>query len=178
MFVSKIVNNYVSAIFYAAGDELDSILEQLNQLNASISSIKGQYNQAIFNESTGQNILINIAHKLKLNDIVVNLFTKLVKKRRLNILSDICDYIPIMKLKKSGVVQADVPSVKPLAKEDEGYIKNYLKSSYGKEFQIKNLIDESILGGVVISFDSFLLDASVLTKLAKARDYLSKNKEL
>jgi F-type H+-transporting ATPase subunit delta len=177
MFVSKIVDNYTSAIFHSAGSELNSVLEQLNQLNKAISSLKGQYNQAIFNETAGQNVLINMAHKFNLNDIVVNLFTKLVKKKRLNILPIICDYIPIVKLKKSGIIQAEVTSAKPLDKKDEERIRDYLKSNCGGEFQIKNLIDESILGGVVINFDSFLLDASVLTKLAKAKDYLSKNKE-
>ena len=141
-------------------------------------SLKTQYNQAIFNESSGQNVLIDIVRRFKLSDIVINLFTKLTRRRRLNILPIICEYIPIIKLKKLGIVQAQVRSVKPIAKDDEEHIKSYLKSICNKEFEIKNLIDESILGGVMVNFDSFLLDASVLTKLTKVKNYLSKNKEL
>ena len=83
-----------------------------------------------------------------------------------------------MILKKAGVYKAEVKSVAPLSASEEKQIKDYLKNNCGKDAEITNLIDESLLGGFVINFDSFLLDASVVSKLAKARDYLSKNREL
>ena len=178
MFISKIVSNYASAIFDAAGDNFDKIIQQLNKLNELSELLKAEYNQTVFKEGKGQKILISIVKKLEFDDIIVNLFTKLINKNRIKILSKICDYLPVMMLKRSGISQAEVRSVAPLSKVDEDSIKSYLKNNCGKEVEIKNLIDESLLGGVVVSFDSFLLDASMLTKLAKAKDYLSKNKEL
>ena len=74
MFVGKIVNNYTAAILDAAGDKLHEICSQLEQLNSIVSSLKVNYNQAIFSEGAGQKILIEALKKLDFEDLVINLF--------------------------------------------------------------------------------------------------------
>ncbi len=183
MNISKSLHSYTEAMLSisksSAGQDaqknLQQIHDQLSSISAIIDQLNHQYNQRLFNEKIGQDMLISSFGKLKLSKPVMNLMIKLTKKKQLNLIPSICKYLPSLELKEKGIVPAVVFSAKALKKTEEQDIINYVQENCNKQIQVTNIVDESLLGGVKLSFDSFLIDASLLAKLDKAKVSLSKS---
>jgi ATP synthase F1 delta subunit len=176
MFATKLVHNYSEAILEASYENTSQITAELKELNKLIDKLKNLYSQRLFNDKLGYSAIIDTAQKFNFNQIVINLLSKLIKKHHLDILPFICDYLPELINKKAGILLAEVKSVDAISADDGKNIRAYLKDNLDKTFEIKNTLDKSLLGGITVSFDSFLLDASLINKLNKAKKYLSKYK--
>ena len=96
---------------------------------------------------------------------------QLSKNNRLDILPSICQYLPILILDKAGVCQVEVKSVNPIDTQEASDIKNYVKNHINKDILIKNTIQDSLLGGLIVSFDTFLLDNCVITRLNNVKKW-------
>lgn len=69
-----------------------------------------------------------------------------------------------------GVVEAEARTVFPLSKELKAELANRVKELTGaKKVILHEEIDESLLGGVIVSAPDMELDLSLRTKLAKLR---------
>jgi F-type H+-transporting ATPase subunit delta len=173
MQVSKMVRNYSEAIMHASGKHVIENIRELDNLNRLIMELQKQYNKHLFNDAVGQRKIVSIFCSMGFSELAINLLKKLIKKHSLSMLQDICQYLPALVDQKLGVYLAEVKSVTPLKQKEKEDIQTYLQTHLNKNFNIKNIIDESILGGVKVIFDSFLLDASIACKLQKAHKHLS-----
>jgi F-type H+-transporting ATPase subunit delta len=178
MLITKLVYNYSMAILTVAGDNVSQTAASLHALSGLIDQLRTRYNERFFNDKLGQDALVNIIKKLNLDKLVINIVTTLISKQRLGLLPQICDYLPQLVKKQNGEWEAEVKTARPLEKDEAAEIMAYLQKTFSKTFEIKNVLDESLLGGVVVSFDSFLLDASTINKLNRAQNYLSEYKTI
>jgi len=75
-----------------------------------------------------------------------------------------------------GVVRVSVKSAIALDEKSLGDVKRYLKGLVKQEeLQIENIIDSSVIGGMVIQFDDKLLDLSIAKELKEIRKQLIYN---
>ena len=80
---------------------------------------------------------------------ILNLFFVLLNKNRQKEIYDILkDFIELYNEYK-GILIAEVSSVLELNSQQISNIKNNLSKKFGKEIQIKSLIDKSLIGGIV-----------------------------
>ncbi|MBP1838571.1 ATP synthase F1 subunit delta [Formosa algae] len=107
--------------------------------------------------------------------LTVNLFDTLIENKRLSVLEDVA--IKYMQLfeQASGKEIAIVTTVVPLTSDLETKVLAKLKSLTGKAVDIKNVIDESIIGGFVLRVGDMQYDASVANKLNKIKQEFSLN---
>lgn len=79
------------------------------------------------------------------------------------------------KLEKAqkGIKIAEVTSAQPLNKNTEKEIIAQLNQMIGGKVELKQKIDEKILGGVVIKLDDTLIDASVKRSLEELKNNLA-----
>lgn len=170
-FAPKLVGNYAKALFKAAGNNPE-ISDQLKSLNELISKLHEEYNERLFIYDDSCKAILDIIKKQKFDPIVFNLATKLLDKRRLDILPKLILYFEELRRDASGVKVARVSSARKLSNNEVKDISQYLDKQFDKKFEIENVIDSALVGGVRIIFDSFLLDNSVKGKLRKTRDYI------
>lgn len=73
-------------------------------------------------------------------------------------------------LAKRSVVMADVITARPLAEESRAAIVDYIRGLTGaKSPQLREKVDEDLLGGVVIKVAGTELDSSLKTKLQRLK---------
>ncbi|QDO93124.1 ATP synthase F1 subunit delta [Formosa sediminum] len=105
----------------------------------------------------------------------VNLFDVLIENKRISILEDVANTYTILFEQLSGTDIATVTTVVPLTSDLEAKVLVKLKELTGKTVEIKNVIDENIIGGFVLRVGDLQYDASVANKLNKIKQEFSLN---
>ncbi|AVP87104.1 Putative F0F1 ATP synthase subunit delta [Candidatus Phycorickettsia trachydisci] len=170
-FAPKLVVNYAIALFKVAGSNPE-ISDQLKTLNELVSKLHENYNERLFIYDDSCKAILDNVKKQKFDPIIVNLVTKLLDKRRLDILPKLILYFEELRRHSLGIEIAQVHSARKLSDKETKDISLYLDKRFDKKFEIEQVIDSALVGGVKIIFDSFLLDNSVEGKLRKTKDYI------
>lgn len=96
-----------------------------------------------------------------------NFLLQLVEKHREASLPAILrEYVELAKEKKSNLIMADVTTALPLTASQEQALADKLAAMTGKAIKIRQHVDSSILGGVVVRVGDKLLDGSVSHQLS------------
>ena len=66
-----------------------------------------------------------------------------------------------------GIVEVEAISATALTEEQQARIKKNLEKKLSKTVTVSNTVDESILGGLILRYDSIQLDGSVKTRLER-----------
>ncbi|MGH8105628.1 MAG: F0F1 ATP synthase subunit delta, partial [Arenimonas sp.] len=93
--------------------------------------------------------------------------TVLADNRRLTLLPEIAALFDELKADAERVVKASVTSAKTLDAAELTQLRNALKKRFDREVEITALVDESLIGGVVINTGDVVIDGSIKTKLAR-----------
>jgi ATP synthase F1 delta subunit len=177
VFFNSLIFNYANAVILTTDpDKIGKVIDDLKQLDKLFIELKNNYSQHLFNSSQGQNIIVNLGKDLKITPIAKNLFIILVKNGRLEFLPLICKFLPQLVGQRAGVYSAEVRSVRKLQSEELDDLLQKLVKIFDKKFEVENIIDPEMLGGISVRFDSFLLDNSIVNKLKKVKKYLSEYK--
>lgn len=105
----------------------------------------------------------------KSNTITNGLFDTLISNKRLSILADIAVKYNQLFDELKGTEVAQVTTAVPLTKELEAKVQSKVKELIGKEAAIKNIVDESILGGFILRIGDIQYNASVANKLNRLK---------
>ena len=169
-----IANRYATALIETAetAKALDSVekdmsqlaamLEQSDDLNALISS-------PLFNRDQQQNALSALGQKSGFNQLSINFLGVLAQNRRLYTLGAILKAFRNELSKRRGEVRAQVASAFPLTLEQERMLQDSLKKSLGFNVQLDLSVDRSLLGGMVVTVGSRMIDDSVKGKLERLK---------
>jgi F-type H+-transporting ATPase subunit delta len=99
------------------------------------------------------------------NLISRNLLDLLAENRDLNLLRKIISCWENLYLDYKNELQLEVVSVEKLKEADLDHIKKFFANKFDKKVLLKNILDASILGGVIVKSGSFVLDNSILNKI-------------
>ena len=106
----------------------------------------------------------------------LNFVKVLIDKDRMNILLDILDNYEKLSNKYQNIIERKVTSALLLDDDDiEGIKEKYKDYFKGFKIKIKNVVDESIIGGLKLEFEDTVVDATLKTKLNSLRDYMLSN---
>lgn len=108
------------------------------------------------------------------SEVTNALFKLLVTNKRLSLLPNVADQFIILYDKTKGIEIATVTTAIAMTTELEGIVMKKIKEAFKKEISIKNVIDESIIGGFIIQVGDKQFDASVSGKLNNIRKQFSK----
>lgn len=106
-------------------------------------------------------------------DAFHNLLGLLFDNRRLPLLPEIAGLFDELRFEAERVVRAKVTSAATLADAELETIKAALRKRFGREVEIETAIDESLIGGALISASDIVIDGSVKGKLARLQTALS-----
>ncbi|MGO0155166.1 ATP synthase F1 subunit delta [Leuconostoc mesenteroides] len=174
--IKDIANQYAKAIFELAGEQ-DNVDEVLTDLR-TIKTVLNQNQNFITVVSSADVTIASRDDLLKTltsnsTESVKNLVKLLQVNNRLNILSIVVDEFVSQYNEVNGIV--DVQATTAIALDDgrlDKLASVFASKTGAKQVNIENVVDESILGGVILQSQSTLIDGSLQTKIAKMKAQL------
>ena len=97
----------------------------------------------------------------------------LVENRRVDLLADIAAQFEQYKRESERVLQVTLRSAHELAATQAEAIKAALKIRFGREIDMRQRIDPSVIGGAVIDAGDVVIDGSVRGRLARLENALA-----
>jgi len=172
VFVDKLICNYATALFKVSSSNPD-ISRQLGSLKVIIFKIQEKYNESVLMHSYSYKAILSCIEAQNFSPVIINLITKILRKKRIKILPKVFEYFEELKLSAKDTIIAQISSALPLNQNEQNELSSYLSLRFNKKFEIQNNCNRSLIGGVKVEFDGFLLDSSVKHKLQELKKYIN-----
>lgn len=121
-----------------------------------------------------KNQILKAVFGKKVNDLTISFFKLIGRKGRENVFHQITKEFRREYLEFKGIEKVSVTTTFPLDEKLRKEIKSIAKAISKKEPQLSEVVDDKILGGVILNIGSRRIDASVKTKLNKLEKELKK----
>ncbi len=102
---------------------------------------------------------------------VIDFISLLIKKNRISLLERIAEEVERAYRKEKGITGLLIKSAVELLPEERKKLVKVLEKKFGK-IQIREVIDPTILGGLVICFSDQVVDASISAKLKHLKELM------
>ena len=155
--------------------ELSSEAKSLNEIEkhsfAILNLIKTSkdFNNFIKDPTENQENLILVINKIsdafKVNDLLKNFMTFLIKKRRFFYLENILRSFIEICSEKRGEIKAEIQSAKELSSEEIKKITEDLAQNFSSKMKLTYKYDQSLIGGLIVKIGSTMIDTSIKNKL-------------
>ena len=180
MLNKSVARRYAEAFFLIA-KEAGKIDEYQQELESIIAAIDQMDELKIYLN----HLLIPILQKKETVDkvfagqlsVVTLSFLKLIlDKRREGYLKSIIEEFTEMADESRNITKADLYSAQEVPDEEVKTLAEMLSASTGKTVQLKQTVDESLLGGIKLRVGDRIIDASAAKKLELLREQLRNTK--
>lgn len=168
---------YAQALFDAAL-ELDSLKPVYADFGDVVQSF--QQEQAFFElyrtpkiDKEEKKQIVASVFKDKIQPELLNFLKVLIDKRRTYHLVEIYHAFDVLYREHYKIQKAIVKTVQPLSDEQAEALKLKLRQVTGDDVEISNIIDPSIVGGMLIQIGDQILDGSLKRKLEGLKESLS-----
>ncbi len=162
----KIVKNYAHSLFVQAKKESkeNKVFENIRVFGdvlRDFSALKTMLCSPIIDKSDKDRFIDILTNKLKSESLLKRVLYILIKNARMHLFSEIVDEYEALLRESKGIKFVEISSASKLGKKEMEFIHNLLESSLDKKIELEHSVDESLLGGVIVKYDSNLLDCSV-----------------
>ena len=165
-----IASRYATAVFDLAKDgqaikALESDVAALDAAMTESADLRTLLTSPLYSREEQSAAITSIAAKMKLSDMTGNVLALLASKRRLFVMPQLLAVLQDMLSEERGEVTAEVTTAKALTKAQADKLAKTLKAQVGKSVTIKETVDESIIGGLIVKVGSKMIDTSIASKL-------------
>lgn len=177
MLLKAISNRYASAIYKMAkdGSNVEKQLGELRQVGEALTEstqLTGVLQSPTVADQIKKKILKEIFDK-KVSPVTLHFLYVLVDKKREEYFHSIVESYEEFMREESGVVQCHVRSAKPLLKKTQTALIKNLETHLDKKVELELEVDSSMLGGMIITMQDRVIDASLDTQLAQIQGRLA-----
>ena len=169
MSAYKIAKRYAVALLDIC-DSNESAETILSQLNA-ISEVVGDKQVELFlanpevSKDKKLDLVLELGKQVNANDLLVKFFRVLSEASRLELLSILNGPFEEILFERNNTVKATVTSVVEMSDSDLASVKSKIETVVGKKVLLEQVVDTSILGGLVVRVGNNILDLSLKNKL-------------
>lgn len=168
------------ASLYSAALEESISKEVYDSLKVAESVIEDNYEYVRIvssaNLSSDERVgLIEEAFSGKIHIFVLNFMKMLAKKRIFEIFIPCVLEYEKQYLKDNNISRAVITTAFELSEERKANVVEKIKETTGKTVMADFVVDESIVGGIIIETENSAIDASLAGKLQSIKRYISKN---
>lgn len=165
-----IAARYATAVFDLAkeGKDIKALETDVAALQAAIADsadFTTLLTSPLYNRDEQGAAVTAIAKKMGLSVTVSNVLSLLVAKRRLFVLPHMLAVLQDRLADERGEMTAEVTTAKSLTKAQSDKLAKTLSGQVGKTVTIKQTVDESIIGGLIVKMGSRMIDTSIAAKL-------------
>ena len=168
--VSGMPGRYATALFELAQearviDKTGSDLDRFQALLDGSEDLKRLVRSPVFGAAEQIGALDAIMTKARISGLAANFIKLAATNRRLFAISDMISAYRALVAQDRGEITAEVTSAEKLAAAQITKLKSALKTSVGRDVQLAQKTDPSILGGLIVKVGSRMVDNSLRTKL-------------
>jgi len=176
---STVAERYAKAVFELAADKklLEKVMSDLIELTKLIDGsevLQAAINNPVLSKYSLQKAFVDILKKMKTQAVTEQFIQVLIENGRASLLSSVVSEYENLLKESKGELTAYITTAAPLTKKRIGEIEKAISKTMGKTINVVSVVDESILGGMVVKIGSKMLDASVLGGLQKL-ELITKN---
>ncbi|NND94889.1 MAG: ATP synthase F1 subunit delta [Flavobacteriales bacterium] len=177
---TRVASRYAKSLIELAQDEgkLEMVHDDMALIRKTVDENRELgllLDSPIIKSDKKQTILHEIFSE-KIGEMSHKFIDILVSKNREHLIDDVAEEVEQQYLLIKGVVQAKVISAIPLTGNEREEVLRVVRELDGrKSVQLTELIDDSIIGGFVITVGDKQIDQSVSGRLEKYRQQFSKN---
>jgi F-type H+-transporting ATPase subunit delta len=178
---SIVVRRYAKALFGVGKEEnaLDAYngnLSTLSELAAGQPEIMDALTNPQYPLDTRENVAVQLGKAIGAPQVMVNFLRLLVQKRRAAIIPDIAIVFQNMVDADRNISRGSVVTAVPLTEPLQKKVQATLEKITGKKVILSNLVDPSIIGGVVAKVGDLVLDGSIKSQLAGLKDTIKRER--
>lgn len=175
-----VARRYATAVFRLASDNnaVGRVGKDLRTIATAIfedETTKGFYLSPVIDRKEKERVLVE-AFKGKADDVALHTVLLLVRKRRETLLREIVAQYETLEMQERGAEPLLVTSARPLSADELRALVSRPETMYGKKFDVRQRVDESLIGGVRIMMGDRRIDGSVEGRLEElTRTLFAKN---
>ncbi len=175
----KIANSYAKAwVDVAFSLKLeDKIFQEVLALEKSLNNdaiIWQKFMTPTDNDNIKIDILRSMSDKLKLSNITKNTLMLMVENQKLSYISLVLKTWQELYYQKKSIELINVETVVELSQSQDKKLHKILKDKLQKEIKINYIINKDLLGGLRISYGSFIIDDTLKNKLENIKKTMLK----
>lgn len=171
-----VCERYGLALFEASEENscLEEMLEQTSELCALLGAVP-EYQKLLSSpiiESSAKQTLLQEAFSKVLHPFLYNFLQLLAENGRFSQFEGIMEEFRRLYDDKKGILRVTAITAVELTQELSDRLSDKLSKSMGKTVVLKNAVDPSILGGVLLRYDNTELDASISAQLSGMKEHI------
>ncbi len=175
MTISPVADRYARAYFQLARekDMIDRLQEELLEFRNLLRQ-EPDLQRILFHPRVKESDKKSVLKKVlpDFHPLTLNLFFILVDKNRFTILNDLVECFGLLKKEHNNQEVVLVHAARPLPQRVQKALEEKLQKSFGKEIELRVIIDEKIIGGLVLQVGDELIDGSIRRSLEKLKERL------
>jgi F-type H+-transporting ATPase subunit delta len=168
--MASMAGRYAAALFELAKDH-----RQLAEVERDLASFQRMFDDSrdlrrlvlspVISAEEQAKALAAILAKAGISSLTANFLKLVARNRRLFAVADMIKSFRALLARERGEVTADVASAHALSAEQMQQLSDTLRTTIGKNVQIKTRVDPGLLGGLIVKVGSKMIDNSLRTKL-------------
>lgn len=168
--VTGVSGRYATALFEIAreGERLEQTGSELKAIDDALTEsadLRSLVSSPLYSRDQQAGAIGALLDRMNIAGAVRNAVLLMAQKGRLYMLAPVIRDFFALQRAADGVVEAEVRSARALTDAQRDTLKDHLKSAAGGEIILKETVDESLLGGVVVRLGSKMIDASLRNRL-------------
>lgn len=164
-----ISNSYAKALYRSATDESwrDQIMNDVHQLSDMLShtTLFRDLSSPILGKFKQKELLSELSKQLNLSQITTDFLYVVVDKGRLSFLQKILQAYQKIYLEGKNIVEVEVETAVPLTEHQTKALTKGLTEKLKKEIILHQKLNERILGGLILRYQSYEIDDSLNGKV-------------
>jgi len=174
--VKRVVTTYATALYEAAAaaNTVDTVSMQLD---AALRLVRAQapLGDMLLDESIPASRREEAARQVfaGLEPALVEVIAVMAARAETDLLYSVSEAYAEVAEERRGIAAVDVTTAVELSDSLRDAIKRKLAADLGKEITLRETVDPSIIGGLVVSTHGHRIDASIASQLERARIVLS-----
>jgi len=180
---NPVANRYASAFVDMAGDAklLDKIEQDMRDLFAMIEG-SPDLQRVIFNPLASReqqlNVIVALADKAKFQKLTRSFLGVLAQNRRLPQVTAVITAIFAELSRRRGEIAAQVQTAHALSPAQTASLQAELAKAMGSHVTLNVEVNKDLIGGMVVTVGSRMIDDSVRTKLEKLKRAMNSNENV
>tara|TARA_Y100001970_G_scaffold7287_1_gene8299 strand:+ start:1680 stop:2216 length:537 start_codon:yes stop_codon:yes gene_type:complete len=176
--VKQNVNKYAKALYMLAQKDqrVNDIGKTIYQLHNCIQEIP-MLNHLLFSQQVDKSKKIKIVNELFADfcDIdCIDLLALLIKDNNVSLFGEICKKYDFLRLSDSQEMNATITSSIELSKDELNVIIDKMSTKTGKKINLTTKVDSTLIGGIKLQTENFVIDNSMQYRLNKIKESLIK----
>jgi F-type H+-transporting ATPase subunit delta len=170
--ISGIAGRYAAALFELADEAgaLDAVEVHLNAIAGAIADsadLRAVIASPLYTREEQGAAMAAVLNAMGIGAPTANLVGLMAEKRRLFALSDVIRAFHALLAQKRGIVTADVQTAVRLSDAQVETLRETLAKATGRQVAMNIVIDEGLIGGLVVKVGSKMIDTSIRSRLSR-----------